>query len=408
MKSTRILPIAMLGVSLFGAIADIDIAAAQTPNAPATQNQQTYDFRGLERRVVKSASKLKLLAKQLKTTNGKVSEIAAGISKISTTPGQITTPGTSGPKGDTGAPGLRGEKGDLGARGDTGLKGDKGDRGERGADGAGVDSATIQKMITQAISTSASSQSVPTAEVREIVANTMFDARDLPAYNVTYQTAPALFSDGAFKYAATAEVKFGVGGEIQHRIIVRKGDLKETLPHLGNSPIIFDSGLKNDANFSGSRFTQQGENVSIWVWLADDSKSEFPVLRAMVGNAQTRVIANCAQGVINSPFSRNVSYEVPTPGRSCSFGSRVSYGLAAFEKLGINLNAGIRLASDDATKMKVCQHNGFQGAALVSASSFSSCKDNTIVRWLNGNWDISNACVYNSGITQLTCYKLEM
>jgi hypothetical protein len=318
--------------------------------------------------------------------------------------------GDKGDKGDTGAVGLqgiKGDKGDAGAVGLQGLKGDKGDKGDRGADGTSVDVTTVERMVSQAVSSLQPAPSLSSDEVKTIVANTLFDARDMPSFNVTYEPAPALFSDGVNKYAATAEVRFGSSGEIQHRIVLRKGDLRDPMPHLGNSPIVFDSGIKNDATYEGSRFEQKKDNLQIWVWLAKVPNSDFPVLRAMVGNAQTLAIANCAQGVINSPFSRNVSYEVPAPGQGCSFGARVSYGVASFSGLGITLNSGIRLAADDATIMKVCQHNGYQGPALVTASAFSSCDDNTIVKWVNGNWDIVNACAFNSGLSALTCFKLE-
>ena len=453
MKKTRILPAAIISMSLLGTFADINGASAQTGELPVRQEQSLYDFQGLQRRVSKSDDKLSQLTKRLKKTTTKVDEIAATISKLATGSTQTAAPAVSGApglkgekgdagapgangakgdrgeqglrglqglKGDQGAPGLKGDKGDKGIQGAPGLKGDKGDKGiqgapglkgdkgDRGADGTSVDPATVRTMISQALAGNQTTPSTNNADIRTVVANALFDARDLPAYNVTYEPAPTLFTDGVNKYAATAEVKFGSNGEIQHRIVVRRGDLKETLPHLGNSPIVFDSGIKNDSTYTGSRFIQKKDHLSIWVWLAKDAKSEFPVLRAMVGNAQTRVIANCAQGVINSPFSRNVAYEVPTPGQACSFGARISYGLASFAGLGINLNSGIRLAADDATSMKVCQHNGFQGPAIQTAAPFSSCKDNTIVRWLNGNWDISNSCVYNSGLTQLTCYKLDL
>lgn len=433
MKSTRILPAAILGISLISTFSTIEAAHAQSNEVVVSPIGGTYDVRALERKIGKSAEKISLLAKQLKQTNSRVNQIAAGIA-TTTPPPAPAMPGVAGPKGekgDAGAPGLKGDKGDKGERGLTGLqglkgdkgdagapgqqgfkgdkgdRGDKGDKGDRGADGTSVDTATVQKMVAQAVAGLQPGSSVTNDQVKTIVANTLFDARDLPALNVTYQPAPALFSDGVNKYAATAEVRFGASGEIQHRIILRKGDLKDPMPHLGNSPIVFDSGIKSDAAYEGSRFEQKKDNLHIWVWLAKVPKSDFPVLRAMVGNAQTLAIANCAQGVINSPFSRNVSYEVPTPGQGCSFGARVSYGVASFNGLGITLNSGIRLAADDSTIMKVCQHNGFQGAALVSATPFSSCSNNTIVKWVNGNWDIVNACAFNSGLSALTCFKLE-
>jgi hypothetical protein len=437
MKSIPILPVAILGISLIGTFSTIEAAPAQSKAVIVSPIGGTSDTRALERKIGKTAEKISLLSKQLKQTNARVNQIAAGMATITTPPPAPAMPGlagSKGEKGEPGAPGLKGDKGDKGERGLTGLqglkgdkgdagalgqqglkgdkgergdRGDKGDRGDRGADGTSVDTAAVQRMVAQAVAAVQPGSSVTNEQVKTIVANTLFDARDLPALNVTYQPAPALFSDGVNKYAATAEIRFGSTGEIQHRIILRKGDLKDPMPHLGNSPIVFDSGIKNDAAYEGSRFELKKDNLHIWVWLAKVPKSDFPVLRAMVGNAQTRVIANCAQGVINSPFSRNVSYEVPTPGQGCSFGARVSYGVASFNGLGITLNSGIRLAADDSTIMKVCQHNGFQGAALVTATPFSSCTNNTIVKWVNGNWDIVNACAFNSGLSALTCFKLE-
>ncbi len=311
--------------------------------------------------------------KKIKSLSTRISRIEKDIKNIS---------GSNSGSGGQSATGRTGERGPKGDKGDKGLKGD---RGPAGPAGPGVDPAKLQTKIV----------------------DTIFDAQDLPMKNVLYQFDPVVFREGAQKYAAIASIKYGNGGAILHRILVRKAVPTDATMYLENSPVIFDSGIRSDLALSGSAFQQKTGTVESYVWLSLNPKSQFPVLRAMVGDAQTRTTTSCGQGVIDVPFSRNINDEVPAAGAGCSFGSKLSYGVASLTGLGVTLTPGVRIAADDATLLKVCQHNGYPKVANVTKRSFASCSNNTVVKWNGTAWQIMNACSFNSGIDQgdLVCSK---
>jgi hypothetical protein len=316
------------------------------------------------------------------SVNAKLNKLSARVGKLESTirkiPGSSTKPGQNGAKGD------KGERGATGPQGPAGAKGLKGDKGQ---DGASLDSAALQTKIV----------------------NTIFDAQDLPIKNVLYQFDAVRFAEGAQKYVALGSYKLGADGKVLHRVVVRKGATGDTTPFLENSLTIFDSGIRSDAEMKTSRFYQKTGPVDTIVWLTPGTgRHKFPMLRAVVGNAQTKNMASCGQGVIDAPFTDNVNEQVPAAGAACSFGSKITYAVASFANLGITLGAGVRISADAATVAKVCQVNGLEGASVVNAKSFVSCTNNTIVKWNGNAWQVLNACASNSGLDagDLTCYKL--
>jgi hypothetical protein len=316
------------------------------------------------------------------SVNAKLNKLSARVGKLESTiqkiPGSSTKPGQNGAKGD------KGERGATGPQGPAGAKGLKGDKGQ---DGASLDSAALQTKIV----------------------NTIFDAQDLPIKNVLYQYDAVQFADGAQKFVALGSYKLGADGKVLHRVVVRKGATGDTSPFLENSPTLFDSGIKSDAEMKTSRFYQKTGPVDMIVWLTPGTgRHKFPMLRAVVGNAQTRIMTNCGQGVIDAPFTDNVNSQVPAVGGACSFGSKITYAVASFTNLGISVGAGVRISADPNTVAKVCQVNGFEGASVVNAKAFASCTNNTIVKWNGTAWQVLSACASNSGLDagDLTCYKL--
>jgi hypothetical protein len=319
------------------------------------------------------------------SVNSKLNRLSARIGKLEADIKKI--PGTTNGPGQNGARGEKGERGATGPQGPAGAKGLKGDKGEKGQDGASIDPAQLQTKIV----------------------NTIFDAQDLPIKNVLYQYDAVQFADGAQKFVALGSYKLGADGKVLHRVVVRKGATGDTSPFLENSPTLFDSGIKSDAEMKTSRFYQKTGPVDTIVWLTPGTgRHKFPMLRAVVGNAQTRTMTNCGQGVIDAPFTDNVNSQVPAVGGACSFGSRITYAVASFANLGISLGTGVRISADPSTVAKVCQVNGFEGASVVNAKAFASCSNNTIVKWSGTAWQVLNACSSNSGLDagDLTCYKL--
>ena len=312
---------------------------------------------------------------KIRKLSSRVGRLENAVQKI---PNTVNSPGRSGTKGD---------KGDRGPSGPQGAAGTKGLKGDKGADGASLDPKQLQTKI----------------------ANTIFDSQDLPTKNVLYQYDAVMFSEGVQKYVAFASYKLGGDGTVRHRIFVRKGATGDTTPFLENSLTIFDSGIKSDAEMKTSRFYQKTGPVDTIVWLTPGTGGhKFPMLRAVVGNAQTRTMTNCGQGVLDAPFTDNVNSQLPAVGGACSFGSKITYAVASFTNLGISLGAGVRISSDPNTVAKVCQVNGFEGASVVDAKSFASCANNTIVKWSGTAWQVLNACASNNGLDagDLTCYKL--
>ena len=312
---------------------------------------------------------------KIRKLSSRVGRLENAVQKI---PNTVNSPGRSG------ASGPKGDRGPTGPQGSAGAKGLKGDKGQ---DGASLDSAALQTKIV----------------------NTIFDAQDLPIKNVLYQYDAVQFADGAQKFVALGSYKLGADGKVLHRVIVRKGATGDPTPFLENSLTIFDSGIKSDAEMKTSRFYQKTGPVDTIVWLTPGTgRHKFPMLRAVVGNPQTKTMTNCGQGVIEAPFTGNVNSQVPAVGGACSFGSKITYAVASFTNLGISLGAGVRISSDPDTVAKVCQVNGFEGASIVDAKIFASCANNTIVKWNGTAWQVLNACASNSGLDAggLTCYKL--
>lgn len=311
------------------------------------------------------------------TSNAKLTNLSARIGRVEKAVRAISASSTSG-----------GQKGDKGDRGPAGPQGAKGDKGQ---DGAPVDLTQLQTKI----------------------ANTVLDAEDLPIKNVLYQYDAVPFVEGTQKYVAFGSYKLGADGKVLHRVFVRKGTATDTSLYLENSPTIFDSGIKSDAELKTSRFYQKAGAFDTIVWLTPGTgKHKFPFLRAIVGNAQSKTVTNCAQGVIDAPFTDNINGQAPTTQvvGSCPFGSNITYKVASFANLGISLGAGVRIAADPATVAKVCQVNGLEGASMVNAKTFAACTGRAVVKWNGTAWQVVNACAFNSGLDagDLTCYKLNL
>lgn len=325
-----------------------------------------------------------------------VTKLTGRVSAVEQKVAKLASPATS-----SGAKGDKGDKGERGDKGDKGDKGEKGDMGERGATGP----------------QGPAGPGVSSEQLSSAVADAMMTAGSLPLFNVLYQTDAVQFSEGTQKYVALGSYKLGNDGTELHRIVIRKGAATDTTVSLENSPIIFDSGVKIGA-LSGSKFFQKTGAIETHVWFAPASGDHaFPILRAMVGDASSAGLTgvpnmkSCGQGVIDAPFVHNVNNLTPLAGASCPFGSKIVYGKASTTGFGIpSLSGGVRLAADAATTLKVCQLNGYDGVAAVTATPFSSCSDNTIVQWNGTSWQISHACSYNSGFDAggLICSKVSL
>ena len=290
--------------------------------------------------------------------------------------------------------GAKGPKGDRGDRGERGAQGERGAAGARGPAGPAV----------------------PTSQIQQVVGDAVIATQSMPHFHITYAFDALRFTQGTKRLAARGYIRLGSDAKWQHRIVVREATATDTTPFLENSPVIFDSDVKSDQSLQGSSFYRREGTIEAHVWLAPPSGTrKFPTLRAMVGDssgvtaANQVKIASCAQGVIDGPFTDNVNNFVPTAGASCPFGSKITYGIAQFTNLPVQMGPGVRLAADPETAMKMCRSNGFDGVTTVQALQFASCANNTIVKWNGTTWSVINACQYNSGVNPggLTCFKLQ-
>lgn len=348
-------------------------------------------------------------AQNSKELNKQISSIGKRVTALENkiaAPGRATGGGTGAP-GASGARGPKGESGARGEKGERGLQGERGLKGERGAAGA----------AGPAGSAGPAGPAAPTSHIQQIAGDAVLAATGLPLYNVSYPFDAIRFSQGVKRLAARAYVKLTGDGKWQHRIVIREATATDTTAFLENSPIIFDSDVKSDTTFAGSRFYRKEGAIDAHVWLAPASgKHKFPILRAMVGDATnvttgtSVVMKSCAQGVIDLPLTDNSNNVTPTLGASCPFGSKITYGVPETSKLGITLNNGVRLAADPDTVMKVCTFSGFDGAAVIKSGPYGSCRNNTIVKWTGTSWSVMNSCQFNNGIFDngLICYKLQL
>lgn len=324
------------------------------------------------------------MAAEAQSTKDLAKQVTSLGKRVTTIEKKITAPAQAA----AGVPGPQGPKGDKGERG---LQGD---RGPAGPQGPGITRAELQQSVGDAV----------------------LATQSMPQFHTTYIFDAIRFTQGTKRLAAQAYIRLGSDAKWQHRIVVREATATDTTPFLNNSPVIFDSDVKTDQTLRGSSFYRKESSIDAHVWLAAASGSrKFPTLRAMVGDAAGTTsasqvkITSCAQGVIDGPLSDNLNNITPTLGTSCPFGSKITYGVAQLTNLPVQLGAGVRLAADADTVMKMCALNGYDGVAIINAVPFSSCSDNTIVKWNGTSWSVINACQYNSGINAggLTCYKIQ-
>lgn len=299
--------------------------------------------------------------------------------------------GPAGPVGPSGPTGARGEPGPVGPHGPTGPQGPQGPQGPIGLQGpAGTPGLSAQ------------------------LATTLFNQRLLtPIAYLGYEVGPVALTVGSTNAVAYGTVRLGGDGIWETRVITKVATNGDTSPFLSASPVACDTGFIRNLgdDFSLSRCGILTANLPLAAWFkAPTGSHQFPVLRAMSGTTNYSGAVRCGQGVVDVPYYDRIDNQAASNGQ-CSFGSRfTNVGNVSLTNIPTAPvpGPGSSYQADAATMNIICRIYGYTGYATVSASGYSSCGDNSHIRWdgATNTWQVVPACQLNSHINSLSCYRI--
>jgi hypothetical protein len=329
----------------------------------------------------------------LQVVGENIDSLTAGIQGI---PGVAGPQGSQGPQGLQGTPGLPGKDGLNGAPGQQGpagpqgLPGSAGPQGPVGPQGPAGASGLSQSQVT-----------------------TIIDNRvNEPIPFVTYVMDPIKFKVNTTPAIAFGQVRLLPGGIWETRAVIKVAANNDSTLDLSASPILCDTGFVQNSgyNYIASRCSGLHANrVALAYYSHPVGGHKFPLLRAMSGNSNASAPAECAQGTIDAPFSDRGS-NVAAVGGQCFFGNSIASAVVSLSGVpGAPVpGPGSSYQSDNATADKICRSWGFVGKALSSQQGYSSCGDNTHIKWdaPTATWQVVPACQLNSHLTSLTCFRI--
>lgn len=205
----------------------------------------------------------------------------------------------------------------------------------------------------------------------------------------------------------------GGDGVWETRKIVKAATNGETSPALANSPILCDTSFirNTGGDFTQSRCLGTTANLPVAAWFRPAfGTHQFPIVRAMSGTPNYSAAVQCAQGAIDVPYSDRIDFQTAVGG-VCDCGARFTNS-GAVSLVSIPTapvpGPGSSFQADAATMNRICHIYGYAGYATVVSSGYSSCGDNSHIKWnpaLNA-WNVVPACQLNSHINSLTCYQI--
>ena len=233
-----------------------------------------------------------------------------------------------------------------------------------------------------------------------------------PIKYIDYAIDPIKFNVGSAPAIAFGYARLAGDGVWETRTIIKVATGTDTTPYLSASPTLCDTGfVRNASSYMPSVCSAAYSGVEAVAWFVAPSPShKYPFLRAMSSNATRSAAVQCAQGVVDMPYTDRINNQVATGGQ-CSWGSRfINSGNVSL----VNIpgapapGPGSSYQADSATMTKICNIYNFNGVASFTANGYSSCGDNFHIRWNNVNqqWEVVPACWLNSHISSLSCYRL--
>jgi hypothetical protein len=220
-----------------------------------------------------------------------------------------------------------------------------------------------------------------------------------------------------FKVNTTSAIAFGQvrllpGGIWETRAVIKVAANNDTTFDLSASPVLCDTGFVQNSgyNYIASRCAGlHATRVVLAYYSHPVGGHKFPLLRAMSGNASASAPVECAQGTIDGPFTDRGN-NVPASGGQCFFGNSMASAVVSLSGIpGAPIpGPGSSYQSDNATADKICRSWGFVGKALSSQQGYSSCGDNSHIKWdvMTATWQVVPACQLNSHLTSLTCFRI--
>jgi len=342
--------------------------------------------------------------------NAALEVLTENVAALSTGPrgpqGDAGPPGPVGPSGATGAPGNIGPAGPMGPMGPVGARGATGPLGPMGPQGPAGPVGPQGPIGLQG--------PAGTPGLSAQLATALFNQRLLaPIAYLSYDVGPIRLTVGTANAIAYGTVRLGGDGVWETRVITKVATGGDTSPFLTASPVACDTGFVRNVgeDFSLSRCSVLASNLPLAAWFkAPAGTRQFPVLRAMSGTTNYSGAVRCGQGVIDVPYSDRIDNQAATNG-VCSFGSRFT-NIGSVPLTNIPTapvpGPGSSYQADAATMNIICRIYGYTGYATYTASGYSSCGDNSHIRWDGAAnvWQVVPACQLNSHINSLTCYRI--
>jgi hypothetical protein len=211
---------------------------------------------------------------------------------------------------------------------------------------------------------------------------------------------------------AFGSVRLAGDGVWETRTVIKVASANDSTPYLTGSPTVCDTGFRrNTPNFNPSVCSVANSGVLAVAWfVAPSATHQYPFLRAMSSNSAVTAAVQCAQGVVDMPYSDRINNQNAVNGL-CSWGSGfTNSGNVSLVSIPGAPSPGPSGAyrADWPTMDKICTIYNYTAAASYTAGSYSSCGDNVHVRWnpSSQNWEVVPACSQNSHISTLKCYRI--